>query len=236
MPATGGVESSCLLDAAGNHRILVYDSSGLQTGDYRIVLEKFPAPVGCTPLTIGTPLTVNVNDPGELACLTFAGALGDRFRVRSISTGGAWNPVTEVFRPDGTSLCPNTFSDQFDCGPANAGGNHTILVRDASGNGQALGTARVVVQRLNNPTPCPAIAFGATGVTATIGQTAEIDCRTRAGVAGQRWLIRVVETSGSATLVHEVVRPDGTTVCAGDGRGRVELPARRRRQPPDPRL
>ncbi len=214
---TGAVESSCLIDTAGTHRILVYDSSGLQTGDYRIVLEKFPAPVGCTALTVGTPLTVNLNNPGELICLTFAGVNGDRFRVRSISTAGAWNPVTEMFRADGTTVCANTFSDQLDCA-LDSGGNHTILVRDATGNGEALGTGRVVIQRLNNPTPCPVIAFDATGVTSTIAQTAEIDCRARAGaVVGQRWRIRVVETSGAATLIHEVVRPDGTTVCAGTG-------------------
>ena len=40
---------------------------------------------------------------------------------------------------------------------------------------------------------------------------------------------------GSATLIHEVVRPDGTTVCAANRRRRVLLPARRRRHPPDHR-
>ena len=235
MRPTGAVESSCLLDAAGTHRILVSDSSGTNTGNYRVVLEKFPAPVGCTALTFGTPVTATVDDPGELRCFTFSGANADQIRIRTIHQSGAWNPVTEVFRADGTTVCANTFGDEITCA-LTSNGTHTIMVRDGAGNGENLGTARVVAQRLNNPTPCPAIAFGPTGVTSSIVGAAEIDCRARVGAVGQRWRIRVVETSGSASLVHEVVRPDGTTVCAADRRRRVLLSARRRRHPPDPRL
>ena len=81
---TGAVESSCLLDAAGTHRIIVTDNSGTQTGDYRLVLEKFPAPVGCTALTFGAPVTATVNNPGELSCFTFAGANADQIRIRAV--------------------------------------------------------------------------------------------------------------------------------------------------------
>ena len=74
------------------------------------------------------------------------------------------------------------------------------------------------IERLNNPSACPAIPFGPTGMTGAINQNAEIDCFARAGgAAGQRYQVRVVETSGAATLLFEVVRPDGTTVCGPTG-------------------
>ena len=38
----------CPLDTAGANRVYVYATGGLSTANYRIVLEKFPNPTGCT--------------------------------------------------------------------------------------------------------------------------------------------------------------------------------------------
>ena len=131
------------------------------------MLEKFPAPVGCTALTFGTPVTATVDDPGELRCFTFTGANADQIRIRAIHHSGAMNPVTEVFRADGTTVCANTFGDEITCA-LTSNGTHTIFVRDGTGTGEGLGTARMVAQRLNDPTPCPAINFNPTGVAGSI--------------------------------------------------------------------
>ena len=134
--ATGTVESSCLLDTAGTHRILLTDNSGSNTGDYRVVLEKFPAPVGCTALTFGTPVTATVDDPGELRCFTFTGPTPIRSGSARSTRSGAWNPVTEVFRADGTTVCANTFADELTCA-LTSNGTHTIIVRDGPATARA---------------------------------------------------------------------------------------------------
>ena len=210
---TSAPDLGCALDTAGANRIYVYASGGLTTANYRIVLEKFPNPTGCTPLDYGDRPSVTFDDPGELACYTFTGSSGDRIRERTIQTTGALNPLTEVLRPDGTTVCPATFADDQTCA-LDTNGKQTLLVYDGVGTGADLGTAELTIERLNNPSACPALTFGPTGKVGAINQNAEIDCLApAAATVGQRYRARLVETSGSGTLIMEVVRPDGTTVC-----------------------
>ena len=142
---SGSTETTCLLDAAGPHRVVVTDSSGLQTGDYRLVVERFPAPVGCTALTLGSPgAAATIDDPGELGCHTFTASSGAQVRVRvGDQAGGTVNPVVEVVRPDGTTVCGPTFSDDFNC-TLTSSGQHSVLVRD--GNGAGAGTGGYTVR------------------------------------------------------------------------------------------
>ena len=214
---TGSPEASCLLDAAGTNRIYVYANGGLTAANYRIVLERFPNPLGCADTAFGDSVVANINNPGEIACYTFSAASGDRIRSRVIPTSGALNPLTEVLRPNGTAVCGVTFADDQTCA-LDTNGLHTVIVREGAGNGEATGTAAVRFERLNNPSACPAITFDPTGKTGAINQDAEIDCFARTGgAAGQRYQVRVVETAGAGTLLFEVVRPDGTTVCGPTG-------------------
>ena len=112
------------------------------------MLEKFPAPVGCTALVVDDPAVLRtINDAGELDCLTFSGSNGDAIRVRVVQQSGTINPVTEVFRADGTTVCANTFSDDFVCN-LTSNGTHTILVRDGAGNGEGTGNYTVRADEL----------------------------------------------------------------------------------------
>ena len=112
-----------------------------------------------------------------------------------------------------------------------------MLVREGAGNGEATGTAAVRIQRLNNPSPCPAIAFDPTGKTGAIDQDAEIDCfaprrrRRRPalpGPGGRDLGRRHASVRGRAPRRDHRLR--------ADRRRRGLLPARRRRHQPDLRL
>ena len=212
----GSTDTTCLLDVNGEFRILVEDDNGLDEGNYRIVLEKFPGPTGCQTVDFGDPGEVEVALSGALDCVKVTGASGDKLRVRVVSTGGTWNPVTDVTAKDGSTVCSITFADEFTCA-LTTGGATTIMVRDGAGTGSSLGTADIFIQRLNQPVGCSNLAYGPDGSTASINAAVEIDCFKHTANAGQRWRIRVVETGGAAQLNHEVVRPDGTTVCALNG-------------------
>ena len=135
-----GTDSTCLLDANGEFRILVRDDNGLETGNYRIVLEKFPNPTGCGTVVVGGAVeTGAVSLAGALACLTFSGTAGDEISFSATSTGGTWNPLTDVVRTDGTTLCGPTFADVFTC-TLTTNGTHTVIIRDGAGTGSSTGS------------------------------------------------------------------------------------------------
>ena len=213
---TGATDQQCLLDQSGPFRVLVQDSGGLATGDYRVVLEKFPGPTGCVAAQLGKRSSLKVTKAGALACVTFSGDTGDQVRVRNVVSSGTWSPLTDVIRPDGSTVCQGGFSDEFTCA-LTSGGQHTVILRDGSGTGSATGAAEVVVQVLNDPAGCTALPYGPAGKTGKINPAVEMDCFTHDATAGDRWRVHVVETGGTATLLQEVVRPDGTTVCPLSG-------------------
>ena len=145
---TSAPDLGCALDTAGANRIYVYASGGLTTANYRIVLEKFPNPTGCTTKSIGDPAeTRAIDDPGELDCVTLH---GHREPGRSHYVGplsGTLNQLTEVLRPDGTTVCPATFADDFVC-DLDVNGKFTVLVYDGVGTGADTGTYSL---RLSEP-------------------------------------------------------------------------------------
>jgi hypothetical protein len=60
---------------------------------------------------------------------------------------------------------------------------------------------------------CTSISYAAAPTSGSIGQPAETDCFTFSGTAGERVRRWVVRTSGTLLPYHEVLRPDGTTLC-----------------------
>lgn len=132
---TYSIEITCTLDASGTHRVLVRDASGTLTGDYRLVVQRFPTPVGCAAVTVGGAAATDAMDvPGDMDCFTFSGVASSTVRVRVTKTSGTWTPYTEVLRPDGTTVCGPTTSGDFNC-TIDVAGSRTILVRDVSGPG-----------------------------------------------------------------------------------------------------
>jgi hypothetical protein len=198
------------LDASGTTNIFVRDASGTATGTYTIVLEKFPGPVGCAADVTAAVTKVSITAPGTVTCLTFAGGTHAVLDVRVVKTGGTWSPLSEVYRPDGTTVCSATFAAEFTCN-LDAGGTHTLFIRDGSSVGT--GTASVVIQRADAPVGCVSLAFGTSGKTGSINKAAELDCFSQTGAAGQLWRVRLVETGGTLNAGFDVHRPDGSTVC-----------------------
>lgn len=214
--ATGATDNTCLVDQTGPARVLIQDSSGLATGDYRVVIERFPNPTGCTAATFGKRVTVKVDKPGAAACITFTGKAGDSIRVRDVVTTGSWNPLTDVVRPDGSVVCQGGFSDEYNC-QLTTNGKHTLVLADGTGTGAGTGNADVVVQNLTDPVGCPTITSGTDGKAGSITPAVEMDCFTFDGKAGDRWLVRAVEVSGTTALVQEVIGPDGSVICGLTG-------------------
>ncbi len=102
-------------------------------------------------------------------------------------------------------------SSPFACG-LTAVGTHTLIVSGLVG-GNGAGDYSLAVQRANNPVGCTALGFGGAPTTGTIALTAEEDCFTFTGNAGDRIRFRPVETSGTLGFESDVLRPSGTVAC-----------------------
>jgi hypothetical protein len=121
----------------------VRDFGGTGTGNYRLYIQRLNNPVGCTPIQFGaSPLARSISVAGEVDCYTFAGTVGNQVRVRVIKTSGTLNPLTDLVRPNGTTLCSDPFGGEFTC-QLDATGTHKILVRDFGGTGTGGYTIRI---------------------------------------------------------------------------------------------
>ena len=206
----GGVDTTCVLDGGGTHTILVRDWLGTRIGDYRVAIQRLEDPVGCSgePGSAGSAGWASM---AELNCWRIDGEAGDLVRVRVIDGGWNWNPVAEVVRPDGSTVCQRTSTDSFTC-ELDIDGSHTILVQSAVG--RSFGGYRIAALRLNDGYyNCPNLATSPNAHTASILYDGEIDCYTSwAPEAGAREL-RAEATSGTLAPVVEVLKPDGTLRC-----------------------
>src|SRR5262245_28855606 len=166
-------------------------------------------------IAFGELVACTIATPGAEKSLTFPGAVGDQVRVRVVKTNGALEPLTEVKRPNGTTICAFTFSDDFTCALDTAG-THTVHVKDNAGTNT--GDFSLTIQRLNNPVGCVTLNYGNHSLTGSINAAAELDCLADASVAvGDVLRLRQVETSGTLFSVLEVIHPDGTTLCGANG-------------------
>jgi hypothetical protein len=199
----------CQVQQSGIHTVLVHDG-GTKTGDYRISARRLNSADGCTALTRGeAPVTASMTRAGEMDCFLVPATAGDRVRIRIAETSGTLVATPEIERQNGTSLCSAVTTTELTC-TADSTGNLRILVLDAVGTGK--GDYAISAQRLNPPAGCLPLSGGAPARTGTIA-AGEVDCLRFSATAGQTVTTHVSATSGTLAATHEVLRPDGTTLC-----------------------
>ncbi len=113
-------------DGAGNFPDVL--STTLASGSqYRAVLDT-----SCTPIAYAGSAAGTIGAPGESACFSLRGSVGDQIQLDAATTSGTLKPVQLVSRPDGTELCAGAAS--VDC-TLDAAGRQVIVVSDESGTG-----------------------------------------------------------------------------------------------------
>jgi hypothetical protein len=189
-------DSTCVLATTGRHGITV---SGTGSGTYAISIQRLNDPVGCGgTVSYGTVGTLGqLGAAGDSECHRFTAAAGDRVRVTA-----SGQPVTEIVRPDGTTLCVS--AGRLTC-TVDVPGQHTLLVRGAPPGGYG-----VSIQRLNDPVGCTPLSANAGPAIATLFAPGVTRCYRLDGQPGTQLRVRVVSAANPAT---EVLRPNGTDVC-----------------------
>jgi hypothetical protein len=221
-------EMTCAIAVAGWHTILVSDHaprapggiSGIRTGDYAVLARRLNSAARCATLTFGAAPTAHpLAQAGDMHCYTFTAAAGDRVRVRLVRTLGDLEPLGELVRPDGSTQCAPTTSDEFEC--VATAGNNTVLVRDAK-PGDRVGRYRIAIQRLNDPVGCVPLDFGGPSTAGSIGAPAAVDCYTFTGAVNDAIHVHVIPTGGALAPYADAVTPRGV-LCGQTPPGSGEL-------------
>jgi len=217
VPCSGYAQDlTCTASATATYGILVRDASGPYTGNYEISTRRLNSAAGCTLIKPGAApatATLPASPIGVVDCYKFSAKAGDQEWIRAVKTSGSMYPYVELVKPDGTTVCTTTSTDQL-CA-IDTTGTYTILVRDYYG--LYGGSFTLAIQRTNSPLNCPTLALGAAPTSGSIGAAGAMSCYTFTANAGDQIRIRWGMTAGPGTAYAQLVRPDGTLICSNSG-------------------
>jgi len=124
---SGPSNTTCALDTAGAHTVLIEHEDPAQTGGYALLAQRLNDPVGCEWLTVDdAPRAGSIPVAGGLNCYRVDASRWEHVRIRLTGSAGL-SPTAEVVRPDGTRRCAPEVEDFFSC-VTDTAGTHTILV------------------------------------------------------------------------------------------------------------
>jgi hypothetical protein len=197
------------LQNPGTYSIRVSYKSGAGQGSYNLTLERLNPGSGAS-ISFGHTVSGTLAI-GDLNSYTFSATSGNRVIIRMSKTSGSLNPGIHLYSPDGRELkeswSARTAELTSDALPTT--GIYTVLVADYWGTSQ--GEFNLVVERLN-PGSGPVIEFGqrVSGILAA----GDLNAFTFAAAAGDRVVLRMGQTSTSATLYPEMrlYDPAGTKI------------------------
>ena len=208
---TGGgfIDTNVLIDS-GIYTITI-DPSREYTGNMTLTLYNVSVDAFATASIDGSPVTVTVAAPGQVAVVTLAGSSGQHVGINLTSvTIGSSN--VSVLNPDGSTLiapASMTTSGKFLDATLVTSGTYTVRIDPV---GTATGSATVTL------TPVPAdvissITVGDPAVAVSIptaGQNARVSF---AGLSGQRVSVQMTSVTISSSVVS-ILKPDDTLLSS----------------------
>jgi hypothetical protein len=97
--------STCTLDGAGIHTILVRSQLGTKTGDYQLHLQRLNRPEGCQALRLdAAPVNGSIATAASAGCYTFTAASNSQVQLNVVRTSGELDRIVEVAQADGDKL------------------------------------------------------------------------------------------------------------------------------------
>ena len=154
--------NDCPLMVGGTYTIITSDLGNTETGNYGLYLQRLNNPSGVTALVYGQTVAGEILGPAEMDTFSFSGTAGKQVLISMAVTLGALDPQIRLFRPDGTLLCSDYYSNGGSAEINNCTlpetGTYTILANDY-GNTE-VGTYHIYLQALSNPANATSISFG----------------------------------------------------------------------------
>ncbi len=143
---------------------------------------------------------------------SFQATAGDKVYVRVLSTSGELEPLFIVRRPNGEDFCSAYTFDvlaETVC-TIDTNGTHKVLVGDRST--ENIGAFNLYIQGTNNPSNSVTILSDELK-NDVIDPPVDLDAFSFNATAGDRYMIKVLNTSGEFQPLFRVYRPSGTEVC-----------------------
>ncbi|GAB2568977.1 hypothetical protein [Kribbella endophytica] len=212
----------CLLQAPGQHLLVVEDSSRTATGSYYLTAKRTTDPQGCTPLPSiafgATPISATISTAGEIDCHTIPNvSTGDVVNLVDSSTSGQgqWR----VLDGRGAEQCASIWSGNL-C-TLNGTGPWTVIAYNSTTEAPAYTLA---VRRVTNPQGCSPLgdpaawSFTAPRINGSVSGALRATCytfnRDQAEADGAYWF-RTVRVSGTLSPSLRVYNPAGGQECSG---------------------
>jgi YD repeat-containing protein len=199
-----------VLTTAGPYKIIVRDSSYVNTGDYLLYWERMNIPCGGTATTCGQVVTGSIGtavDPPPWRSYSFSASANDIVTIRVTKTSGTFTPYLELYGPAGTLL--GSAAGRMDKTLIVAG-THTIIVRDQ--NNLNAGNYLLTWLRVNNP--CNGTPIGCGQVLAgTVSIVSGIYGYTLTAKGGDNIVLTLTKTSGGFDPFLELYNSSGTRVA-----------------------
>jgi hypothetical protein len=217
VPSAGGFIDVQTLPANGTYTILI-DPHDTSTGSVTLTLYDVPADITGN-LTVGTPLTVTMNVPGQNAQLRFNGTAGQRItaNIGGVTlTGGNGYVDVLVKKPDGTTLTSSTYVTSggafINTQTLPATGVYTFVVNPQETN---TGSVTLTVNDVSADVTSSIVVGGSavTVTTTSAGQNALVSFDGTAGQLVSLKISGVSMTGGSGYVDVYIKRPDGTTLA-----------------------
>ena len=208
-----------VLATAGTYKIIVRDSSYVNTGSYILYLQRVNnSPCNATPIACSQVLSGSIGtgtDPAPWKVYTFPGTANDKVSIRSLKTSGtSFISYMELYGPNG-SYIGGYYNYPLEASLPSTG-TYTIIMKDYY-NAYA-GNYLLTWNRMNNPC-VPSLGCGQ-ATTGTIGNTVTDPFwrfHTLTVSANDIVKIRTTKTSGTLIPYLELYSFNGSVITSAAG-------------------
>jgi len=199
-----------VLTTAGPYKIIVRDSSYVNTGDYLLYWERMSNPCNASPIDCGQVVTGSIGtavDPPPWRCYSFSLSANASVTIRVTKTSGIFTPYLELYGPTGSLV--GSAAGRLDKA-LTAAGTHTVIVRDQSNINE--GSYLFTWLRANNPCQSTPIECGQV-LQGSVSIVGKIDPYTLIAKEGDNIILTLTKTLGGFDPSLELYNSSGTRVA-----------------------
>ena len=199
-----------VLTTAGSYKIIVRDTSYVNTGDYLLYWERINNPCSASPIDCGQVVTGSIGttvNPPPWRSYSFSVSANDSVTLRVTKTSETFTPYLELYSPTGSLV--GSAAGRLDKTLTTAG-THTVIVRDQS-NINA-GSYLFTWLRVSNPCQGTPIECGQV-LQGSVSIVGKIDPYTLTAKGGDGIVLTLTKTLGGFDPSLELYNSSGIRVA-----------------------
>ncbi len=210
------------IPSTGTYTVLIKDCGDTNTGNYSIFMQRMNNPVGGMPLVFGgQPQSGTLASPISRNSYNLSASAGDVISFTLSVTGGALQPVIELYDSTGTNLTYNYNGNPYGCSAGStlemdnvklpATGYYTVFIKDCSDTNT--GNYSIFMQRMNNPAGVVPLGFGGQPQSGMITSPISSNSFAFSGSSHDVINFTLVVTNGKLEPVIELYDSTGTDIA-----------------------